>query len=52
MAVFSKTVRVTFEVAEDKVKEFLEVSKINMLDKALARAEKFRKIAEGNKNKE
>ncbi|MBQ8133165.1 MAG: hypothetical protein IJ192_01960 [Clostridia bacterium] len=51
MAVFSKPVHVTFEVAEDKVEDFLKVSKESMLDKALTRAKKCREIAEKNKRK-
>lgn len=38
MAVLSKPVGLTFEVNKDKTKQFLEKSKKNMLDKALARA--------------
>lgn len=38
MAVLSKPVGLFFEVKKEQTKQFLESSKVSMLDKALARA--------------
>lgn len=38
MAVLSKPVGLSFEVKKEQTKQFLESSKVSMLDKALARA--------------